>query len=87
MPYLVTLHLKLDNPPDHVYRPRDLLSGSVWLRSDVEEEVKNVSIVLKGWTTVRFIELPRPTKVSQVSDPRMAFRVHLSRSIRTRLRG
>jgi hypothetical protein len=56
MPFLVTLHVKLNQPSGYTYRPGDLVSGIVWLRSDVDEDVKNLSIVLKGWTTVRFIE-------------------------------
>lgn len=59
MPFLVTLHLKLNQPSGHVYRPGDLVSGTVWLRSDVDEDVKTLSIVLKDRTTIRFIVGPR----------------------------
>jgi hypothetical protein len=60
MPFLVTLHLRLNSPSGYVYRPGDLVSGAVWLRSDVDEDVKSVSIVLKGWTSVKFTDLRGP---------------------------
>jgi hypothetical protein len=46
--------ITLGEAADYVYHPGDTISGAAWLKSDVNEEVEEMSVIFRGLSLVRY---------------------------------